>query len=932
MYINNGGTWKSITDWFINVSGTWKRVTDGFINVAGTWKRFFTGGALKPQFPVSITKTINSTTGLATFTGRNWSWTPGPPLLTYYFEWSTDGFSWTTMTSGNAVNPSYGSYTDYTYTVQSSGSPLYFSANTLNLYRFRVDASYGQLTGTSDATETIQGPTNITLSYASSTQNSISLSWTASTGANRYMVYYSTNGSTYSLYAGTSNLSITVSGLSANTYYYFKVMPITGTTNGTGYNGNYSNVIYQTTAQDLLNTALPTISGTIQEGNTVTATNGSWTLTPDSYSYQWLYYNGDPGIGYQGYVSIAGATSQSYTIPLTYRDVYGQYLRVRVTANKNGYTSKDAYSVGETVAYDATLPQPPTGLSVTDVGTNRPYGNVAYNLSWTAPTNNGGSAIIGYKVEFQVPSVDSRWYPFSSNATDTSGTSVTLSGFGSNLSTNFRVYSVNSVGQSTTAVATTSPVLGTTVPQAPTIGTATTTNGYVSVGYTANATGGKSVTSYTATSSPDSITGSTTTGNIFVYNLTHNQPYTFTVTATNANGTSLPSAASNTVYGVNIGAPVVNSYTATSNSITLYFTPGTNSTSTRGLLNGSLDGLTSSSQYLFGGLGSNTTYALTLQGSATVNGTLYLGPQTSGNYTTAAPAPGTPTSLTATTNRTDGVNLTFSGSSGATSYDIFWNVGATGTPSSSSTPDFTGVTSPYLDTTISAGGTRYYWVRGRNASGTSAWYPATNGIQGSRLVAVSNATAPTTVNASGGNGTATVSWSGATNAVKYRIWWSTSSSGNGVDPSVSYDAETTNTSYTFNLSNGTTYYFWVSASNTNNVWTSYSLSPRATATPTAPPPSGTAPSTPTGLTNSYSSGPTWTGSWSASSGTAPITYYWTLLQSTTNGGTITRTATGSTTGTSFTRTMDSADGLWAYFTVYATNAYGTSGSATSGWA
>lgn len=95
---------------------------------------------------------------------------------------------------------------------------------------------------------------------------------------------------------------------------------------------------------------------------------------------------------------------------------------------------------------------------------------------------------------------------------------------------------------------------------------------------------------------------------------------------------------------------------------------------------------------------------------------------------------------------------------------------------------------------------------------------------------------------------------------------------------------------------------------------------------------GTAPSTPTGLVNTYSSGPSWTGTWNASTGTAPITYYWTLYQSQSNGGPTPITASGSTTSTSFTQAMNSANGLWAYFTVYASNSAGTSGTATSGWA
>jgi hypothetical protein len=289
----------------------------------------------------------------------------------------------------------------------------------------------------------------------------------------------------------------------------------------------------------------------------------------------------------------------------------------------------------------------------------------------------------------------------------------------------------------------------------------------------------------------------------------------------------------------------------------------------------------------------------------------------------AVVAPGLPTSLSATTTRTDGVNLTFSGSSGATSYDIFWNTSQGAWPSTSATPDFTGVSSPYLDTTISSGVTRYYWVRGRNSAGTSNWYPyQTNGVTGTRLVAVSNATAPTSVGATGGNTTVTVSWSGATNATKYRIWWSTSSTGNGVDPSVSFDAETTLTSYTFTgMSNGTTYYFWVSASNTNSVWTAYSSSPRASATPSA----GTsAPATPTGVSVSGSG----LVSWTASSGATSYTIQYYLANDATASVSSSGPYSGTSTGTTFQVTYQT--GLnWARARVLANNSGGS--SAYSAW-
>ncbi len=98
------------------------------------------------------------------------------------------------------------------------------------------------------------------------------------------------------------------------------------------------------------------------------------------------------------------------------------------------------------------------------------------------------------------------------------------------------------------------------------------------------------------------------------------------------------------------------------------------------------------------------------------------------------------------------------------------------------------------------------------------------------------------------------------------------------------------------------------------------------------PPAASAPSTPTGLVNTYSSGPSWTGSWNASTGTTPITYYWELEQAASSGGTITAFASGSTSGTSFTQSMNPANGLWARFLVVASNSVGSSGTATSNWA
>lgn len=95
-------------------------------------------------------------------------------------------------------------------------------------------------------------------------------------------------------------------------------------------------------------------------------------------------------------------------------------------------------------------------------------------------------------------------------------------------------------------------VTATSVPGAPTIGTATATGKTTAtVAYTAPASnGGSVITSYTATSSPSGITGTLSqagSGTITVSGLTANTAYTFTVTATNAIGQSAASAASNSI-------------------------------------------------------------------------------------------------------------------------------------------------------------------------------------------------------------------------------------------------------------------------------------------------------------------------------------------------------------------------------------------------
>jgi hypothetical protein len=89
------------------------------------------------------------------------------------------------------------------------------------------------------------------------------------------------------------------------------------------------------------NTVAPTISGTAQDGQTLTASVGSWSGTPPlSYAYQWQSCNSAG----EGCTNISGATGSTYV--LGHGDV-GKTIRVAVTAtNSAGSASSTSEATG----------------------------------------------------------------------------------------------------------------------------------------------------------------------------------------------------------------------------------------------------------------------------------------------------------------------------------------------------------------------------------------------------------------------------------------------------------------------------------------------------------------------------------------------------------------------------------------------------------
>lgn len=110
------------------------------------------------------------------------------------------------------------------------------------------------------------------------------------------------------------------------------------------------------------------------------------------------------------------------------------------------------FSTGST---STTAPQPPTSLAAAAISSSQ------INLSWSAPTNNGGSIITGYKIE-RSDNAGSTWSTIVANTASTS-TAFSDMGLAANTSYSYRVSAINSVGTSSpsnTASATTNTSSG----------------------------------------------------------------------------------------------------------------------------------------------------------------------------------------------------------------------------------------------------------------------------------------------------------------------------------------------------------------------------------------------------------------------------------------------------------------------------------------
>ncbi|GFO67713.1 hypothetical protein GMLC_12920 [Geomonas limicola] len=421
-------------------------------------------------------------------------------------------------------------------------------------------------------------------------------------------------------------------------------------------------------------------------------------------------------------------------------------------------------------------------------------GNTQATVSFQSPASNGGSPITGYTVTAQPGDITARG----------AASPLTVYGLTNGTAYSFTVTASNAAGTGPASPASNAVTPG-TVPNPPTAVQASAGNASAQVSFTPPVdNGGNTIVKYSVLSTPGGFTASGSQSPIIVTGLTNGTAYSFTVSATNAMGSSAPSAPSTPVKPVTVpGAPTGVAATGNNASATVRFlapadnggTPvtGFTVTSNPGGVTASgtqspiaVSGLTNGTSYSF------TVTALNLAGSGSASAP-------SNAVAPSANVPGPP-AITQVSGANGSVTVSFSvpvsdGGSPISGYTV---TSAPGNLSAS------GSASPITVTGLMNGTSYNFTVTASNVAGT--------GVPSAPSAAVVPATVPdpvTAVTASGGNGSATVSFqppafSGGSPVTGYLV---TASPGNITREGTASPIVVTG------LTNGTSYSFTVIARN-----------------------------------------------------------------------------------------------------------------------
>ena len=336
-----------------------------------------------PGAPTGLTATASGTTAI------NLSWsapasTGGSAITGYRIEVSPNGTSgWT-----DQVADTNSTATTYAHTGLAAGDTRHYRVSAINAVG-TSDASDSDDTTTASPNTAATGAPTITGTAAVGQPLAVDLTGIADADGLTSPTY------TYQwIRVATDNTETNISSATASTYTLVAADQGTTVKVTVSFTDDANNPETRTSAATAAvsaapntpATGAPTITGTAQVGQTLTASTTGIAdadgLTSPTYTYQWIRVDGTEA-------DIAAANSSTYI--LVAADL-GTTLKVRVTfADDLGHTETLTSAATATVtATPVTTPGAPQRLR------SEP-GDAQVTLRWAAPTSDGGSPILRYE-------------------------------------------------------------------------------------------------------------------------------------------------------------------------------------------------------------------------------------------------------------------------------------------------------------------------------------------------------------------------------------------------------------------------------------------------------------------------------------------------------------------------------------------------------
>jgi hypothetical protein len=655
------------------------------------------------------------------------------------------------------------------------------------------------------------------------------------------------------------------------------------------------------------NTVAPTIAGTALVGSTLTATGGTWSRSGTS-SWQWQSStNGST------YTDISGETTSSIT---TTGALYYRAVEMLTSSFGTGSANSTAIKV-------IAVPGAPTGLTGT-------FGNESVSLTWTAPTDNGGSALTDYITQYSSDGTTWSTFPDGTVSATASSSVTRLTNYATYY---FRVAAVNAVGTGSYSSAisvipgVTPGSVGTTI--------ASIGNTQIGLSWTINPSGASSVTDWLVQYSTNNTTwttfndGVSTTTSATVTGLTNGTLYYFRVAPINPATTGAFGTSASATPRTTPGAPIITTltpgntqvvvswsapanggsaitdydleYSSNSGSTWTAWASGTTSTAT----SATVTGLTNGTAYIFRVLAKNAA------GSSANSST-----SSSSTPRTVPNRPGT-TVLTAGDRQ---ILVTWdapssNGGSAITDYTVERVID--GNTTWVQIADGVSVSTSFIDTGLTNGTGYYYRLYAVNAAGISVVSQQVGPVK-----PVGPTVAPTSVVGTASDAQVALTWTApATNGGAISDYTIQYSSDSGATWTTFSDTVSATASVTVTgLTNGTAYVFRVAATNPAGLG-AYSTS-SAARTPVG------APGVPTnvaGVAASAQVSLTWTAP--VSNGGSAITDY--IIQYSSNSGSTWTTFADTVSTTTSVTVTGLTNGTSYVFHVAAKNAAGTGSYSTN---